>query len=217
MRHGESYGNISGRMISTTDSELTQRGRQQAEQVRRFIGIDFDVVFSSPLLRAKQTAEIVAQNSKIIIAGELIEMHIGILEGLTWDEISRDYPHINTGGMLSALAIPNGESFDDVELRCKSFVQNNLSGIAADANVLIVTHGITKRVMINHLLKRARGHVDHLDWCDNTSYSIIEYSDHAVQLLHLNERQHLVDNGLCAPSFDEWHRVSDNDYIRLGE
>lgn len=216
MRHAESLSNVGGRMISTTDMELTPKGLQQAEQAKRHVNRDFDFIFTSPLLRAKQTAEVMAGNAEIVVCDELVEMNLGALEGLTWEEIARDFPQIDTSSSLSATLFPQGESFNDTLSRCKNFIANSLSGLSGDASVLIVTHGITKRVLVNLLLERAPKWVDHLDWCDNTSYSVIELSPEASRLLLLNERRHLLEHGLGAEHFHVWSKVSDEDYTKLG-
>jgi len=216
MRHAESLSNVGGRMISTTDMELTPKGVAQAERAKQHINKDFDFVFTSPLLRARQTAEVLANHAEIVVCNELAEMNLGVLEGLTWEEVSQKYPQIDTGSALSTALIPQGESFACVQNRCRSFIVNTLSGLSADACVLIVTHGITKRVLINSLLDKLPEHVDHLSWCDNTSYSIIEISSENTRLLHLNERQHLVEHGLGAENFHIWGQLSDEDYAGLG-
>jgi len=215
MRHGESYSNVGGRMISTTDMELTPRGIEQAEKAKRHINKDFDMVFSSPLLRARQTAEILAGDAEIVVCDKLIEMNLGVLEGLTWEEVNLNFPHLDTGYMLYDITIPQGESFGDVQNRCQSFIAHELSDLSEDACVLIVTHGITKRVLVNSLMKKAPECVNHLNWCDNTSYSIIEISPENARLLHLNERQHLHEHNLGAETFDAWNRISNKDYAQL--
>jgi probable phosphoglycerate mutase len=203
-------------MISITDMELTPRGVAQARRAKQHINKNFDFVFTSPLLRARQTAEIMAGQTKITVCDDLAEMNIGVLEGLTWKEAAQNFPEINTGRMLSAISIPGGESFNCVQGRCRAFVANRLSGLPADACVLIMTHGITKRVLVNSLLNRLPKYVDHLDWCDNTSYSIIEISPENARLLHLNQRQHLEEHDLGAENFHIWSRISDKDYTQLG-
>ena len=91
VRHGESYTNVSGRVMSSTDLPLTERGILQAEAAHKYLkDVKFDHVFSSPLLRARQTAEIVyGDKDNIQICDELKEMLFGELEGLTWEEKNR--------------------------------------------------------------------------------------------------------------------------------
>lgn len=216
MRHAESLSNVGGRMISVTDMELTPRGMAQAQRARQHINQNFDFVFTSPLLRARQTAEILAGQAKIVICDELKEMNLGVLEGLTWEEVAQNFPQIDTGRALSTISIPMGESYDCVQSRCQSFIANSLSGLPEDACVLIVTHGITKRILVNSLLNKLPECVDHLNWCDNTSYSIIEISPENVRLLHLNERQHLAEYDLGAENFHVWSQISDKDYSQFG-
>lgn len=83
VRHGQSKGN---HPIDTygLDRELTEKGHEQArEAAKKLKDIKFDVIFASPLVRAQQTAKIIAQehNLAVITQDALKERHHGILEG----------------------------------------------------------------------------------------------------------------------------------------
>lgn len=88
VRHGESQANISKRFSGITDVELTERGALQAARAGRKLKDEkIDHIFSSPLKRAKNTAEIIADeigfNKKdIIIDNSLTEVNFGILKTL---------------------------------------------------------------------------------------------------------------------------------------
>jgi broad specificity phosphatase PhoE len=92
VRHGESEANISRRFSGITDVELTERGALQAVKAgRKLKGEKILNIFSSPLKRAKNTAEIIADeigfNKKdIIIDKRLMEVNFGIFENLKWED-----------------------------------------------------------------------------------------------------------------------------------
>jgi len=228
MRHAESYGNIQGKIISTTDLPLTERGVRQAERAKEFLKEaidDIQYAFSSPLLRAKQTAEIVIGGRlNITESADLLEMNLGEMEGCTWAEVREKFSYINIDGKLSEAVLPAGETFADVETRCQKFITEHLANLSKDVNnSLIVTHGITKRVLINCLLGKKKEYVNYLNWADNTSFSIVDLDPKNVgSLIHLNERRHLfegsdekAEGGLGAVDFHKWGSFAEKDYITL--
>lgn len=84
VRHGESQFNVEGIMQGHVDSLLTERGEEQARQTgERLRHINFDAVFSSDLLRAKRTAEIIRLERKLAVktTQALREQHYGSYEG----------------------------------------------------------------------------------------------------------------------------------------
>ena len=149
VRHGESYTNVSGRIMSSTDLGLTERGVLQAEAAHRYLqDVKFDHVFSSPLLRAMQTAEIICgDKDRIELCDELKEMLFGDMEGLTWEERRSHYPDVDHESGLSQARIDGGESFEDVVVRCNHFIESKLEPRGDGENILIASHGITLRVL----------------------------------------------------------------------
>ena len=91
LRHGESVGNLEGRFQGHADFPLTDKGRLQVQALAerwREDGITFDACISSPLLRARQTAEIIcsALNIPIEFDPDWMEINNGMLAGLTHEE-----------------------------------------------------------------------------------------------------------------------------------
>ena len=91
LRHGESQGNVEAKHQGQSEFPLTVLGRQQAQALADRWGVEgrsFDHVFSSPLQRASQTAEIVNAVLKAPIAFDNVwsERHLGELTGLTHEE-----------------------------------------------------------------------------------------------------------------------------------
>jgi len=201
--------------MSSTNLGLTERGALQAEAAHKYLqGVKFDYVFSSPLLRARQTAEIICGDKDVVqVCDDLKEMLFGELEGLTWEEKSRRYPTIDTGKYLSKTKIPEGESFDDLVLRCDRFIKDKLSQIKVDANVLIASHAITKRVLINCMLEKLSHYVDYINFADNTAITEICLVD--KKLVRLNDRTHLIDATLASDTYELWSSFSEKDYTQL--
>lgn len=110
VRHGESEWNAVGRWQGQEDPPLTDRGRDQARHASRAVGA-LDGVVSSPLDRARTTAEIIAEEIGIGPVGTidgLIERHAGAWQGLTRSEIEDRDP-----GALAEGRRPEGWEDDD--------------------------------------------------------------------------------------------------------
>ncbi len=152
IRHAESYGNIKGKIISTTDFELTEKGIAQAQRIGQKICSELKEepisAYCSSLARTKQTlTEILRcigqENAEITETDALKEMDLGLLEGMTWEERRQKYPEVDLDKKLSLLQAPCGESYQDVKNRCKMFAEKYLEKEADEKNIIIVSHGIT--------------------------------------------------------------------------
>ena len=154
VRHGQSEWNAQGRWQGQADPHLSDHGREQASlaasALRGFEGI----VFSSPLLRARETAEIISSHvadGSVFIEPDLREIDVGEFSGLTNDEIEQHLP--DEWRMLRAgelAAFPGGEARDDFLRR----VLGSLERIAVHhpgADVLAVAHGGAIAAVERHL------------------------------------------------------------------
>src|SRR5690625_4440025 len=98
IRHGETDWNAQGRIQGRTDIPLNSLGIQQAKECRDFlIDSDWDVMITSPLQRAKQTAEIINEGLKLplIEMKDFVERSFGDAEGMTLKEREEKFPNRN--------------------------------------------------------------------------------------------------------------------------
>jgi broad specificity phosphatase PhoE len=138
-RHGETAWSKSGQHTGRTDIPLTDTGVADAGKIgARLAGISFAHVFSSPLQRARRTAE---------LAGfaptpepELLEWHYGVCEGLKTADIRGKRP----GWDLFRDGAPGGESVADIQARIDGLV-GRLKALSG--NVLLFAHGHVLRVL----------------------------------------------------------------------
>jgi len=220
MRHAESYNNTQGKIMSTTDLPLTEKGIEQAKAARTHINnINypkcFTNVFCNNLVRANQTADIIIENNiEIIKLDSLKEMDLGEVEGLTWAERTTKYPHIDIDNLLSDADFPKGEKYENIKARCSIFIKKYLSILEEDAYVLIVTHGITARVLTNLILDKIDSHINYLNWLDNTSFTVIDFDSKSGvgNLIRLNDRTHLIEHNLGTSNYEEWGLFSKIEY-----
>lgn len=146
IRHGETVWNREHRMQGQQDSPLTEVGVRQARQLgQRFRKEAFGALYSSDLGRAHQTARSVADATgrEVIVDKRLRERHFGVFEGLTGDEIERDYPQefLRFRSRDPAYAMPGGESALQFRERCITCL-NELAERHPDGRILVVTHGL---------------------------------------------------------------------------
>lgn len=94
VRHGETEWNKLNRFQGRTDIPLSETGIWQAKQTKDRLSFQFDVVYTSPLSRCVQTAEIITSDTDVEIFqnDDLIEIDFGAWEGFSLDEIINKYP-----------------------------------------------------------------------------------------------------------------------------
>ena len=161
IRHGETIWNKEKKIQGRSDIPLNQFGRELAKITSLSLkDIPFDVVYSSPLIRAKETACILTNNRNLdIIEDErLLEMSFGEEEGESLTEIHAHpemklYNFIHNPGEY----IPpvGGESFEELYERCKSFIEEIIFPAENKYQyMLIVGHGALIRGMVHYINQR---------------------------------------------------------------
>lgn len=221
IRHAESYGNIKGKIISTTDFELTEKGIAQSQRIGQKISSELKEepisAYCSSLARARQTLiEILRcigqENAEITETDTLKEMDLGLLEGMTWEERRQKYPAVDLDKKLSLLQAPYGESYQEVKNRCKMFAEKYLKKEADEKSIIIVSHGITLRILTNFLLNRPDEDINFLNWMENTALTelILEKGSHTYQLVRLNDYSHLGE--LRTVGYEKWGLFAERDY-----
>lgn len=158
LRHGETKANKEGRIQGRIDIPLNEYGIELAEITRDGIkeeNLRFDRIYSSPLSRARQTAEIVRgeQNVEIRIDERIIEMGFGESENMLIKDIKEkpEYQNLNyCFSIPSKYAAENGaESYEEIMARAKDFLERELRPLEqACENVLVVCHGAMIRALL---------------------------------------------------------------------
>ncbi len=138
IRHGMTLGNSEKRYIGVTDEPLTESGKFELKQM---LYPKVDMVFTSPLIRAVQTAEIIYPKQKPILIDDIRETDFGEFEGKNYQDLEDDPKYeswLETGGHG---AFPGGESPVVVTIRAINGF-NQILAMADDAkNIAIITHG----------------------------------------------------------------------------
>ncbi|SHG65102.1 probable phosphoglycerate mutase [Cognatiyoonia sediminum] len=164
LRHGETVWNRDNRMQGALNSPLTETGRQQASRQGELLS-QFDlstdwVAFCSPQGRAFQTAGLsVALHIPFVRTDDrLREIGVGEWSGKFRSDLKVEGPsHDGPDGPIAMYEqAPGGEGFDALNLRCQSFL-DDLKG-----PTVIVTHGITSRMLRINLLGLPRSELGKL-------------------------------------------------------
>lgn len=154
-RHGQSEANVL-RVFSNDLNKhgLTEIGRTQAEQLaQRMSGYSIKRMFTSPILRAVQTAEIVSHRLEIDfhIEPALSEFSVGTWEGRTDEAGWEAHKHLFEKWLVDKdllSSIGGGENYQDVKNRYLPFILSLVSDETSDADTLLIGHGGTTLAML---------------------------------------------------------------------
>ncbi len=148
IRHGQTEWSVSGQHTGRSDIPLTEHGRFEATEARTTLeGWEFSAVFSSPLQRAAETAEIVGLAPPIQLDDRLQEWDYGDVDGKRTVEMRETIP----GWSVWTHPDTTAESVDDVGARIDSFLNEALPALGAEAaqsDVAIFAHGHLLAVFI---------------------------------------------------------------------
>jgi len=154
LRHGETEWSRSGRHTGLTDLPLTVRGEQLGARTRTLLGgRAFSLVLTSPLQRARRTAELVGL-ADAQVDDNLMEWDYGGYEGLTTNEIRDRVGHpwtVFDDGVIPG-ATP-GESIEEVAARCRKVIDRVLPFLAT-GDVALVGHGHCLRILATVFLRQ---------------------------------------------------------------
>ena len=164
IRHGETAKNRQKLLQGRSDVPLNENGRKQARQAARFFeekGIRFDRVYASPLIRAVETARIIAgEDAEILTDDRLLEMDYGPWEGCSLERPAPELIRFFSDFVHNPA--PQGmESLDHVKERMGLFLEmlkeTAPSGGDRQGNILASTHAIALKGALEELMPESRG------------------------------------------------------------
>ncbi len=163
VRHGKSTGNAENIIQGHRDYPLSEEGKSQAIKVGKwFRDKNISLILSSPLIRAKETAEIIkreAQVETLITDSSLMELNTGIFSGESLDDIPQKFPNEwKSFQQKSWEGVPGAETPKEIYKRAERYWKKLLSRHASNpsqkTNVLTVSHA----GLIQWLIKVTFGH-----------------------------------------------------------
>jgi len=198
-RHGETLWNVEGRhQGQTCDIPLSDRGRAQAQALgRRLAGLEIARAVASPLLRARETAELALAGRPLVLGLDprLVEISHGDWEGRLAQDIQAEQPALRRAWRETPhlVRLPGGESFQDVAERAWPAFREACSGAGPGEVVLIVTHDGVNRALLCRILGLDLSRV----WAFRQAaacINLLEGDDlENIQVVRLNDASHLVD------------------------
>lgn len=161
IRHGETIWNKEKRLQGRTDIPLNEYGIELAKITSKALqDVPFDIAYSSPLIRAKETAEIIMRKRNLTIHEDnrLIEMGFGNGEGESLPYIHA-HPEMNIYNFIhnpeAYIPSDGGESFEELYARCQSFINDVILPAEKKYScMLLVGHGALIRGLIHCINNR---------------------------------------------------------------
>ena len=198
VRHGETVLNISGRLQGQGDSPLNANGLAQADATAEYLrSVPFDVICSSDLMRAAETARRIRdcghEGTPLHLTRELREMNCGELDETPWIELRDHHPELmavfyrDTAGVR----FPGGESVEEFQSRVSGFLEKILEAHRGKRILLVGHGGVLQRVFRHITGPVSAGNL--LPLAGNASVSEFLYNEthRAWQLTLWNFREHL--------------------------
>lgn len=197
LRHGATKNNLSNPPIlqgNTVDGPLSVEGIAQAQAAAAGLADQqLDAVYCSPLLRARETAEIVAKQHTLEpqVIADITEVDVGAWEGRTWKEIERTEPERYQKFMDDPAqhGYRDGESLTDVHSRAvpalDQLLQDNVG-----RRIAIVAHNVVNRVYLARALGLPLAQARSLSQ-DNCGINVLRYRRGDIKLVSMNAVLHL--------------------------
>ena len=201
VRHGKTQWNLEGKYQGGHgDSPLLSESLHDIGLLaKRLEDVEIDHMYSSPLPRAKTTAETLIKDLHrdvdLSIVDDLREFDLGIMEGRKFSELEREMPEVIYAFRHQPkdydYDLIRGESFEEVAQRTTGAVQRIVEANHEKGSVVIVSHGAALVTMIQSLLGTNVDDIRKDGGLSNTSLTHLQYKDGQYKLVEWNETGYL--------------------------
>jgi broad specificity phosphatase PhoE len=194
IRHGETEWNETKRFQGISDIPLSSKGAAQALSLARSLASEpLAAIYTSPLSRARQTAECLARyhSCPLRVVEDFKELNQGQLEGLTGEDLRRDFPGFISKWMEDPgeTVLPGGESLGDLQRRAWEAAEN-LVRRHPEETVAVVAHSFVILAVLCRALELPLKAFRRFRQ-DPTGKNILEFSERGAALRCLNDTCHL--------------------------
>lgn len=218
MRHAEAEGNKTRVFQGWTDGSITDVGHVQAgfmaEKIKSF---KIDVLFSSSLKRAIQTAEYISKvkSLPVLTREGLKEIYGGEWEGVPWEELPKRWPceYYTWENEPLEHKMPMGESMSDFQKRIVDEIKN-IANENIGKNICLVFHGTAIRVFMSYVNSNGLLGYNNITWYDNTSITTLEYENDIFTTLSEGDCSHLSMNLKTLGNQEWWIEKQKNTQIK---
>ena len=212
VRHAEASGNIERRFQGHFDGVVTPTGEKPLAYLsERFKGIHLDAVYSSPLSRARQTAQAVDAYAQLPIHTDprLMEINGGEFEGQFFDDLPKLFPvEFNQWATDPVhFRAPGGESMLHVYERMRTVIEEIVCN-HPNQTVAVVSHGCAIRNYLCYAQGWPLEEIKYVPWGENTCVSRIDYDEQVCpHVVFLNDAGHLPPDQSCFKQQSWWKKV----------
>ena len=198
IRHGATDNNTANPPLlqGRANVPLSVAGYQQAERTGALLAArSITRVFSSPLVRARQTAEVIAgpHQLEVEVVDAIQEIDVGDWEGRSWKEIAVSEPEPYQRFMANPAehGYSGGENVTELDHRVRPAMENLLAANLG-GQIVVVGHNLVNRVFLARLLGLPLAQARIVNQ-DNCGVSVARYRDGEIKLLSMNSVFHLYD------------------------
>ena len=187
VRHGETDWNRSGQIMGEQPVPLNQNGEAQVKRLASFLkSRSIRALYSSPVARAIQTAEILASLLQVPLTADrgLTEIKVGEWEGRYWKDLTDEFARQQFYASPEEARPPGGETLSEVQIRAVAAVERARARAEAD-RLLFVSHADVVRAILAHYLKFDLKTVRQMR-IDHASLTALELDGTQADLLFLN-------------------------------
>ncbi len=199
VRHGETEWNRQRRVQGLSNLALNETGRRQAEAVARALKNEkVDVIYTSPLRRAKETARAIGRFHKVEveIRDGLKELDVGDVDGMTYEDMKIHHGEFFTRWMtdFTSVRLPGGGFVPELRDQCCMAIQDIVKKeqrVESDDRVaVVVTHFFPLMCIICNSMGLDLSHCRRLR-LDLASISVLDFNTDSTVLVSLNDTCHL--------------------------
>jgi broad specificity phosphatase PhoE len=198
VRHGQSAGNAEGRFGGHSPTPLSELGHQQAKLAAQILAKEkIDAIYTSDLLRAVQTAEPLAKmlDLPIVKTSAFRERHVGVLEGLTFDESKEAFPKDYYALVNRNIqhVITKGESYRHLLRRATGELHDILRTHEGE-RVVIYSHTGAICFLTLHLIGAINRYTKYTPWLVTSNCGINRFEIRGrnnIRVLAINDTRHL--------------------------
>ena len=187
IRHGITAGNLLDQHIGSTDLPLIEQGMELAKKTAPFLGT-YDVYYSSPMLRTRQTASLLFPGRDIIPFPGFQERDFGMYEGKSWQDLKEDPAYVRWYPEQIE-APPGGESRSELIHRCADAMQNLLLDAQKRGaqSIVLVTHGNVVMALMSHFVQNGWTYYDWLT--DNCGGWVVDMRENPLSFSVIEDRR----------------------------
>ena len=194
-RHGETEWNVKRVFRGRRDMGLSEMGLKQAALLGRYLAeVELDAIYSSPLRRALETENQIAENQpqkiEVNVTEGLLDLSYGKWEGMSEEEVKGSYGALYREWQINPqkVKIPGGEGLADVRGRALKVIDEAVSRY--EGSVLLVSHRVVNKVLICALLGLDDSHFWNVKM-DVGGITTFEYNDGRFTLIKHNDTSYL--------------------------